>query len=70
MSLRLNLAVLLRLNPVLLRLKLVFLRPSLVFLRPNLAFLGPPETLDLALETLILVPAQGIGSGVDQNQCF
>ena len=69
-SLRLNLVVFPRLNPVFLRLKLVFLRQNLVFLTLNLVFLGHPETLDLASETLILAPAQGIGSGVDQKSVF
>ena len=62
--------VFLKQNLEFLRPKLVFLRPNLVFLRPNLAFLGHPKTLDFVSEALILVPAQGFGSGVDQNQCF
>ena len=57
-------------NLVFLGQKSVFMRPNLVFLRLNLVFLGPPETLDLVSEALILAPAQGLGSGVDQNQCF
>ena len=40
-----------------------------MFLRPDLVFLGPPETLDLVSETLISVPAQGLGPGMDQNRC-
>ena len=65
-------------NLVFLRLNLVFLRPKLVFLTSNLVFLmqkssvsGPTsEALDSVSETLISAPAQGLGSGVDQNQRF
>ena len=60
----------LRPNLVFLRAKLVLLILNLVFLTQIRVFLGHPETLELASETLILVPAQGLGSGVDQNQCF
>ena len=62
--------VFMRPNLVFLRPKLVFLIPNLVFLRPNLVSLGLPETPDLVSETLSLAPAQGLGSGVDRNQCF
>ena len=62
--------VLLGPNLVFLKPKLVFLILNLVFLTQNLVLLGPPETFELASEALILVPAQGLGSGVDQNQCF
>ena len=69
MFLKLNL-VFLKPNLVFLKPKLVFLRPNPVLLRQNLVFLGPPEALDLVSETLILTPAQGLGSGVCPNQCF
>ena len=57
-------------NLMFLKPKLVFLVQNLVFLIQNLVFLEHPETLDLVSETLLLVPAQGLGSGVDQNQFF
>ena len=57
-------------NLVFLRPKLMFLKQNPVFLIQTLVFLGPPETLDSVSETLSLVPAQGLGSGVNQNQCF
>ena len=63
-------SVFLRPNLVSLKPNLVFLRTKLMSMRPNLVFLGPPETLDFASGTLILAPAQGLGSGVYQNQCF
>ena len=62
--------MLLRQILVFLKPKLVLLILNLVFLKQNLVFLGHPETLDLVSETRISVPAQGLGSGVDQNQCF
>ena len=69
MFLRLNL-VSLKLNLVFLIPKRVSMIPNLVFLIQNRVFLGLPETLDLVSETLVLAPAQGLGYGVDQNQCF
>ena len=68
MSLRLN-RVFLRQNLVFPMPKLVFLIQNLVFLGPNLVSLGPPETLEFVSEALILIPAQGLGSGVDRHQC-
>ena len=58
------------LNLVFLRSKLVSLRQNLVLLILILVFLGLPETLDSVSETLIVVPVQGLGSGVYQIQCF